>query len=204
MDDFAKNVFINCPFDDDYRRLLLAMVFTVKYLGYKPRLALERANCAETRIEKIVSLIIESRFGIHDLSRMVSADKNEHYRMNMPFELGIDYGAKVLKGGQWASKQILILEKEKYRYQRALSDISGSDIKSHNDEPDKVIKVIRDWFFTTEKIRFDSGNRIWTKFNEFDAYLYDQAVEIDGHKSVDELEIIEVMHHMDGWLECCA
>ena len=26
MDDFEHNVFINCPFDDDYRQLLLALV----------------------------------------------------------------------------------------------------------------------------------------------------------------------------------
>ena len=85
MEDFQKNVFVNCPFDDDYRQLLLSVIFTVKHLGYNPRLSLERADSAESRIEKIVGLINQSKYGIHDLSRIVSEGKNEHYRMNMPF-----------------------------------------------------------------------------------------------------------------------
>jgi hypothetical protein len=74
MQNFEKNVFVNCPFDDDYRSLLIPIVFTVKYLGYQPRLSIERA--AETRIEKILGLIRVSKFGIHDLSRIVSSKKN--------------------------------------------------------------------------------------------------------------------------------
>ena len=202
MEDFDVNVFINCPFDKDYRQLLLATVFTTKFLGYKPRLALERADSAETRIAKIVELIDESKFGIHDLSRIVSVGQDETYRMNMPFELGIDYGAKVLKGGKWENKRILILEKEQFRYQKALSDLSGSDIKSHMGEAVKIVKVIRDWFVTMEGIRrVKSGKIIWDKFNEFNAYLYDQAVEIDGHEDIDDLEVVEVIHHMDDWFQ---
>lgn len=200
MDNFEKNVFVNCPFDDDYRQLLLSIIFTIKYLGYIPRLSLERADSAESRIDKIVGLINESKFGIHDLSRMISSGKNEHFRMNMPFELGIDYGSKALKGGKWENKQLLVLEKERYRYQKALSDLSGSDIKNHDDEPSKIVKVVRDWFVATEGIRTASGNKIWTLFNEFNAYLYDQAVEIDCHDSVDELQVIEVIRYMDDWL----
>lgn len=73
--DFDRNVFINCPFDSSYRPLLMVLVFTVVYLGYKPRLSFERSDSAETRIDKIVGLINESKFGIHDLSRMVSEGK---------------------------------------------------------------------------------------------------------------------------------
>lgn len=28
----------------------------------------------------------------------------------------------------------------------ALPDISGVDIKSHRNEPDEVVRVVRDWF----------------------------------------------------------
>jgi len=157
-------------------------------------------DSAESRISKIVNLINESKFGIHDLSRIISSDKDEHFRMNMPFELGIDYGAKILKEGIWSSKQILILEEEKYRYQKALSDLSGSDIKNHNNEPSVAIKAVRDWFVVTENISADSGNKIWAKFNEFNAYLYDQAVENDGHDSVDDLQIVEIIRYIDYWL----
>jgi hypothetical protein len=99
-ENFDTNVFINCPFDNDYRQLLLAVIFTALYLGYKPRLSLERADSGENRIDKILDLIIESKFGIHDLSRIESQKGNEHFRMNMPFELGIDFGCKKLKEGK--------------------------------------------------------------------------------------------------------
>jgi hypothetical protein len=200
MDDFELNVFVNCPFDDDYRQMLITAVFTVKFLGYKPRLSIERADSAESRIEKIVGLINESKFGIHDLSRIVSTGSEEHFRMNMPFELGIDYGCQKLKGGIWASKQILILEKERYRYQKALSDLSGSDIKSHDDDPIKLIKAVRDWFVTVESLRVDGTKRIWNSFNDFQAYLYDEVVEKSGHDSVDDVQITEVIQYISDWL----
>lgn len=201
MDEFDKNIFVNCPFDDDYRQLLIAVIFTVKYLGFSPRLSLERSDSGETRIDKILQLIIESKFGIHDLSRIISENENEYYRMNMPFELGIDYGCQKLKDGQWKDKRILILEKERYRYQAALSDLSGSDIKNHDDDPLKITKSVRDWLVTEELNTGPSANRIWAEFNDFNAYLYNIAVEEDGHDSVDELPIPEVIHHITGWLD---
>lgn len=197
--EFEKNVFVNCPFDEDYRQLLLGIVFTIIYFGYKPRLSLERADSAETRIQKILGLIEESKFGIHDLSRIVSSDKGEHYRMNMPFELGIDYGCQKLKGDKWAQKKILILEKERYRFQKALSDLSGSDIKSHDDQVHKAIQAVRNWFVTEELKRGDSGNKVWDSFNDFEAYLYDEVVEKDGHTSTADVQISEIIHHMENW-----
>jgi hypothetical protein len=199
MEGFESNVFVNCPFDDDYRQLLLSVIFTVKHFGFNPRLSLERADSAESRIEKIVGLINQSKYGIHDLSRIVSEGENEHYRMNMPFELGIDYGCQKLKEGIWSQKQILILEKERYRYQKALSDLSGSDIKNHDDEPQKIIRAVRDWFVTIKPMRADSGKKIWNLYNDFQAYLYDELVENDGHESVDDVQITEIMHHMSAW-----
>lgn len=197
--NFDKNVFINCPLDNDYRQLMIATIFTVKYFKYIPRIALESADSSETRIDKILGLIEQSKFGIHDLSRMISSKKNEHYRMNMPFELGVDYGCKKLKGGIWNSKKILILDKEQYRFRKALSDLSGSDIKSHNDEVNKVISAVRDWFVAEELKRGDSGNKVWINFNDFQTYLYDEVVTKDGHRSVDDVQIPEVIHHMDNW-----
>lgn len=201
MDDFDANVFVNCPFDEDYRQLLVAIIFTVQYLGFNSRLSLERSDSGETRIHKILQLITESKYGIHDLSRIMATEENEYYRMNMPFELGIDYGCQKLKEGIWSSKKLLILEKERYRYQAALSDLSGSDIKNHEDDPLKAIKAIRDWLVTEELKTGPSANKVWSRFNEFNAYLYNKAVEEDGHDTVDDLPIPEVIHYIQLWLK---
>jgi hypothetical protein len=76
--DFSKNVFINCPFDSDYVALLRPLLFTVLYLGYVPRIASERLDSGEPRIDKIVDLIQHSRFSIHDLSRIEASEKKEN------------------------------------------------------------------------------------------------------------------------------
>jgi hypothetical protein len=44
--DFELNVFINCPFDEQYYPLLRPLLFTVVYLGFNPRIASERSDSA--------------------------------------------------------------------------------------------------------------------------------------------------------------
>ena len=39
----SKRVFINCPFDPDYRELFEAIVFAVLHCGFEPCSALEAA-----------------------------------------------------------------------------------------------------------------------------------------------------------------
>ena len=48
MDNFQKGVFINCPFDPEYRQLLLAAVFTVKHLGFNPKITLQTSDAGIT------------------------------------------------------------------------------------------------------------------------------------------------------------
>ncbi|MFD1615633.1 hypothetical protein [Gelatiniphilus marinus] len=90
---FDKNIFINCPFDDKYKTLLKAIVFCIVYLNYKPLLS-ETNNSADSRVDGIINLISNSKYSIHDLSRLEASKKNELARFNMPFELGMDIGCK--------------------------------------------------------------------------------------------------------------
>ena len=95
---FSNNVFINCPFDEDHEQLLHAILFCLIRFGFKPGIAAERIDSGEARPEKIKELIRESKYSIHDLSRFRSSAYDEHYRMNMPFELGLDFGCKNFGG----------------------------------------------------------------------------------------------------------
>ena len=91
---FEKNVFINCPFDAEFEPILQSILFCIVYLGFAPRLASERNDSGENRLEKIRGLIESSKYSIHDLSRCQAKRKGEHFRLNMPFELGIDFGCR--------------------------------------------------------------------------------------------------------------
>jgi hypothetical protein len=139
----SQSVFINCPFDFEYLELFRPLVFTVLGLGLRPRFSLERADSGEVRIGKIVGLIKESSFGIHDLSRCVAKKKREFYRMNMPLELGYDLGAKAFGGVNYQSKKILILQQQPYSVQRAVSDLAGCDSRAHYNDPRKIVAIVR-------------------------------------------------------------
>ncbi len=69
----------------------------------------------------------------------------------MPFELGIFFGAKRFGNTLQKNKNALVLEKTKYRYQQYISDLSGIDSKSHNNQPNIVIDKVRDWLKTASR-----------------------------------------------------
>src|ERR1044071_5703451 len=107
--DFNTNVFINCPFDSEYDSLLKPILFTIIYFGFTPQIASRTGDSGEQRITKILSLILKSKYSIHDLSRIKSAKRGEFYRLNMPFEFGIDYGCRCTAKGQLKRKKFLVL-----------------------------------------------------------------------------------------------
>jgi len=145
-DSYNKNVFINFPFDSEYAEIVRAVSFTISDCGFKPRCALERQNSGEDRIQKIEQLIEESQFGIHDIS-CTQLDKNHGFpRFNMPFELGLFFGARRYSSKkQQKEKQCLVFEKNENDYDKYISDISGRDIEYHHMKYEKVIEKTRDW-----------------------------------------------------------
>ena len=72
-------------------------------------------------MEKILELVASSKYSIHDLSRCQAREACEYYRLNMPFELGLDFGCRRFGAGRLARKVILVLEEERFRYQAAIS-----------------------------------------------------------------------------------
>lgn len=204
--NFEKNVFINCPFDPAYKSLLRPLLFTILYFEFIPKIASERSDSAEQRIDKICELIESAKYGIHDLSRLKSMKKNEFSRHNMPFELGIDYGCRKFADKHLGEKKFLVLEKGKYDYSRALSDLSGVDIKSHNNSPEDIIRVVRNWFLETVGIpKPKPASIIWNEFNKFMAD-FDAARRSEGFKDKDiyEMPTPEFTAFIEEWLQLKA
>ena len=143
--DYNDSVFINCPYDKyQYTPLLHAIIFCVYRCGFIPKMPLGEDNALDNRLLKIERVIEECRYGIHDLSR-TELNENGLPRFNMPFELGIFFGAKRFGNKEQKSKNALIFDKEKYRYQSFISDLGGVDIKAHNNDPFEAIINVRDW-----------------------------------------------------------
>lgn len=81
-----NQVFVNAPFDDAYLPLLHSLLFTVHACGFVARTALEDVGGAEPRLHKIARIIEETRYSIHDLSRVTLDTASGLPRFNMPFD----------------------------------------------------------------------------------------------------------------------
>jgi hypothetical protein len=198
---FKENVFINCPFDEKYYPLLRPLLFTLIYLKFKPRLALETLDSGKPRFQKIVSLIRLSKYAIHDISRIKAKKKGEYFRLNMPFELGIDVGCRLFKRGKWSGKKCLILEAERYRYQAAISDLSNSDISVHNNEPKGIVSAVRNWLNIEAHLSAEGPTRIWGAFTDFMGDNYDELVKKGfSPEDVKKLPVNELVGYMKKWV----
>ncbi len=140
-----RNVFINCPFSDDYRDQFHAIIFTVIRSGFTPRCARENDDGGEVRIEKICRIIRECPYSVHDISKTDLDAASNLPRFNMPFELGLYLGAKKFGGRGHSSKKSLILDVDQYRYQEFISDIAGQDIASRGGTLKQLITRVATW-----------------------------------------------------------
>ena len=138
----------------------------------------------------------ETKYSVHDLSKMRSNQEGEYYRMNMPFELGLDYGI----GGD--EKVFLIFENEPYKLKIALSDINGWDVRPHLDKPETLIMEFRRWIVVHRDLpatlKSFSSSDIWYKYNDFYGSFSDYMT-IHNLKD-EEISIPEYLEFVDTYL----
>ena len=193
-----SDVFLNCPFDAGYAPLFEVLVFTVYACGFRPRCALEEADSGDVRVDKIIRLIRESRYAIHDISRVELDPANKLPRFNMPFELGLDLGCRKFGGSAYAAKKLLVLDSDSYRYQKCLSDISGQDIRSHDARPERILQVVRDWLRTTSRRLVPGDDFIRDQYKAFAEAL---PIICDQHR-IDRaaLNYLDFAQIVEEWL----
>jgi len=199
----APAVFINCPFDPSYRPLFDAIVFAVIALGLEPRCALERDTGTQERLKKIVEIIHSCQFGIHDLSFMRIDRSTKLPRYNMAFELGLFLGCCEFGGKGHKGKSCLILDRERWRYRKSLSDLSGRDIQGHKNDPKQVITAVRNWL-ATESQRSDrpGGSFIIKQYRRFRRELPDLCRR--ARLQVNELSFKDYCVLVGAWLRANA
>jgi len=195
--DYNNNVFINCPFDDGYKPLFNAIVFAVHDCGFLPRCAKEKFD--EIRLKKIEDLIEMSKYGIHDIS-MTELDKNTDLpRFNMPFELGLFLGCKRYKDKK---KKFLVMDREKYRYRKFISDISGIDVEAHNNDPKKVIIIVRNWLTqASRRTTIPGGEEIWRRYEEFIKDLPSLCKDFKKINKPNDLTFLDYSNLVSEWLK---
>ena len=192
------DVFINCPFDDGYSEIFRALIFALRACGFRPRTALEVDDGGQARIEKLIAIIRECRYGIHDISRTQLDRKTRLPRFNMPFKLGIFLGAKRFGNLAQKEKRLLILDEEKYRYQKFISDLAGMDIHSHANSSKQAISEMRDWLANVSRRQLEFGDKLNRLHSKFQKELPAAAKEL-GLK-VNKISYADYDRLVSGWL----
>ncbi len=200
---YARSVFTNCPFTDDFTPIFRAYVFAIVYCGYRPRSAREIIDGGDIRLQKIENLIEQSKFGIHDISNMELDADSGLPRFNMPLELGVFLGAKRFGDGSQKEKRLIILDSDQYRYQQAISDISGQDIECHNGDPADAIRCVRHWLrAVSRRTTIPGPARINSAYAEYEADLPQICDELQY--DLDDLTFNDLWETMVEWQKARA
>ena len=114
----------------------------------------------------------------------------------------MEYGARAFGAAFMRTKRCLILEQNLYDFKKALSDLSGVDIKPHRNEPDEVIRAVRDWFVETVGLRgVDTAKVVWYKFGDFTTAFFEKMLALGSpEKDIEELPIAEYVDHIRAWV----
>jgi hypothetical protein len=119
----------------------------------------------------------------------------------MPFELGIDYGCRQYFGSGRDQKRILILEEEPYRYQAALSDLSGCDIQFHAGDYQKAVRKVRNWLVNEAGAPPEGASRILGKYVDFQEWNYERQLDAGfSDEDIQDYPTKELLEAMMEWV----
>ena len=110
-------------------------------------------------------------------------------------------GAKRYGRAEQKQKTCLILDVERYRFQKFISDIAGQDIAAHGGEAARAIRAVRDWLSnaTPASIRIPGGAAIARRYELFRAELPAMCERLQ--LSADELTFNNYIVQVEEWLK---
>ena len=145
--DRAGSVFLNIPYDAPFENLLLAYIAGISAFGFTPRATLE-IPFGQRRLDRILNLIGQCKYSIHDLSR-VQLDRKlpRTPRFNMPFELGLTIA---LERAAYPDHSWIVCETVRRRINKSLSDLDGTDAYIHGGTIAGVFRELGNAFVASE------------------------------------------------------
>jgi hypothetical protein len=168
----AVSVFVNCPFDAEFRPQLNAIVFTRVHAGFYPVLASSSGQSGRPRLERILGALNDCRYSIHDLSRCRGEGDDNLARFNMPLELGM---AMAIRGGSAAAERhefLVLVPQEHYLHKRYISDLGGLDPQTHDGTPPRIVAEVLAWLLTAAEAPAElSPPEVLEKLPRFEAEL---------------------------------
>lgn len=137
-----RSVFLNIPYDAGFQKLYLAYIAGVSAFGLVPRATLEIPT-SERRLDRIIALIDQCAYSLHDLSRVqIDRKAPSTPRFNMPFELGL----AVARKNSHSRQRWYVCETVKRRVNKSLSDLDGTEVHIHEGTLIGLFSVLGDIF----------------------------------------------------------
>jgi hypothetical protein len=144
----AGSVFLNIPYDAGFENLFLAYIAAISAFGFAPRATLE-IPFGQRRLDRILTLIQQSQYSIHDLSRIQLDRKSPRTpRFNMPFELGLTVA---LEKTAHPDHKWVVCEAMRRRINKSLSDLDGTDAYIHDGNIQGVFRELGNAFVGTSR-----------------------------------------------------
>jgi hypothetical protein len=136
-------VFLNYPFDAEFRPLAYAMHFAVIAAGLIPLCAKDMSVPDRPRFEMLIDAIIHSHYSVHDFSRFKGEGSNNLARFNMPIEMGMALFYAL--NTQRRQHRCAFFVATAQDYQRFASDLSGLDPTHYNNDELLLVAGIYEW-----------------------------------------------------------
>jgi hypothetical protein len=144
----SYQVFLNYPFDDEYRDLALGLHFAVVAANLIPVCAKDLSAPDRVRVDMLIKAITNSQYSVHDLSRGKGEGAGNYSRLNMPIEYGMALFYDINSDG--AAHRCAFLVASPHEYHAYASDLSGLDPQYHENSDLTLVKLVYDWLLFTE------------------------------------------------------
>ena len=120
----------------------------------------------------------------------------------MPFELGLDHGAKRFNEGTLAAKSILVLEESRYDFQKSLSDISGWDIEFHNGDFQTAVRKVNAWFARHLGGQRTGTAKVLRDYQDFQEWHWERELALGASEDdIREYPTVDFVRAMRDWVE---
>jgi hypothetical protein len=110
-------------------------------------------------------------------------------------------GAKFFGSGEHGQKAAIVLDVDRYRYQKFISDIAGQDIRSHGGSTDEAIRQVREFLSTHARagVFLPGGDTMVERYSRFRRALPGMCAKL--HLNSSKLNFRDLTGLIVTWLD---
>jgi hypothetical protein len=185
-------VFLNFPYDQDFKGLSIALQFAVVAKGLVPVCGKDMIASDKIRIYNLTDAISGCRFSIHDLSRNKGEGEDNFMRGNMPLEAGMalfnafNSQRNRDKNDESFQHRFLLMTSQPHEHTIFASDLNGLDPMYHQNDEIEMITKVYTWLNNILKSRPELKSLPITRIKEIYQEFISSLKDIKGGETSGE------------------